>query len=298
MKKPFGLSLLLAASHLTVAEAQEISPPGFDSTRFSGQFVEPGAAHRARVGLENLERGRSFVIGTDGLARSETEPQALNSISLPARLNADVNEAKSEDTDGATEMRGFASLPEPCGPSPLEPAAIEALVIAAAERHGVEARFATAIAWVESRFDRKRNSPKGARGPMQLTPATAKRFGVADVCDPASNIDGGVRYLHVLLDEFKNPFLAAAAYNAGEQSIYTNDGIPPYPETVRYVAAVINRQLGLELPDRRATRPGRGVAIETAAGAPQPASDIIGARAPNFVGGVMQFPSGQFQTQE
>jgi hypothetical protein len=121
---------------------------------------------------------------------------------------------------------------------------------------------------------------------MQLMPGTAKRFGVVDVCDPATNIDGGVRYLRLLLDRFKNPIIAAAAYNAGEQAVYDYKGVPPYRETVRYVAAVINRQLGLSAPVERRSL---GVTNRTLAQVSSEQIGIIGARVPTFVGGVMQF---------
>ena len=80
---------------------------------------------------------------------------------------------------------------------------------------------------------------------MQLMPETADRFGVSNVCDPAQNIDAGVRYLRELGDEFLNPLLVAAAYNAGEGRVRQYGGIPPFKETVRYVAEVVNIQLGL-----------------------------------------------------
>ncbi len=132
--------------------------------------------------------------------------------------------------------------------APLTPDEIKSLVEQAARRHQVDVLFATAITWAESQFDRSRNSDKGARGPMQLMPKTAERFGVRDVCDPASNIEGGVRYLRVLLDEFQNPLLVAAAYNAGEGRIYEYGGVPPFKETVGYVAKVVNYQLGVAMP--------------------------------------------------
>ncbi|WP_309500854.1 MULTISPECIES: lytic transglycosylase domain-containing protein [unclassified Neorhizobium] len=158
----------------------------------------------------------------------------------------------------------------------------------AADAYGVDADFAKAIAWTESRFDQVRNSPTGARGPMQLMPDTARELGVTDACDPASNIDAGVRRLKALLDEFRNPLLAAAAYNAGVQAIYDNGGVPPYPETVRYVASVINRQLGLGLPHAKAPD-RRGPAGARPAISSDQVSDVLGAKGSRFVNGVMHF---------
>ncbi|NWJ25388.1 lytic transglycosylase domain-containing protein [Rhizobium sp. RM] len=143
-------------------------------------------------------------------------------------------------------------IPGECGASPLSPDQIEKLVRATAVKFGVDEELAVAVAWTESRFDQVRNSPAGARGAMQLIPATAVRFNVADICDPAQNIEGGVKYLRFLLDEFTNPLLAVAAYNSGEGRIYEHGGIPPFPETIEYVAKVTNYQLGVTLPAKKA----------------------------------------------
>lgn len=178
------------------------------------------------------------------------------------------------------------SLETECGASSMKPGAIEDLVGITAEAYGVDPEFAKAIAWTESRFDRTRNSPKGARGPMQLMPDTALSLGVRDLCDPASNIDGGIRHLKALIDEFRNPLVAAAAYNAGSKAVYDNGGIPPYGETIRYVASVINRQLGLKLrPPERGSR----AAITANRASDGQASSVIGGRGSRFVNGVMHF---------
>jgi soluble lytic murein transglycosylase-like protein len=79
-------------------------------------------------------------------------------------------------------------------------------------------------------------SDAGARGLMQLTPDTAKRFGVSDITDPAENIRGGVAYLDWLIGEFeKDPILVLAGYNAGENAVKKYSGVPPFPETRAYV---------------------------------------------------------------
>jgi soluble lytic murein transglycosylase-like protein len=83
-------------------------------------------------------------------------------------------------------------------------------------------------------------SAKGALGLMQLMPSTAKRFGVTDYFDPKQNIQGGAKYLAYLLKLFdNNKSLAVAAYNAGEKSVIKYGlQIPPYKETIGYVAKV------------------------------------------------------------
>lgn len=110
----------------------------------------------------------------------------------------------------------------------------------AAEAHRVDPILLTAVATAESAFDPRAISPKGASGLMQLMPQTARRFGVTDVFDAAQNVQGGARYLSWLLDHFDGDTeLALAGYNAGEGAVERYKGIPPYPETERYVDKVL-----------------------------------------------------------
>jgi soluble lytic murein transglycosylase len=121
----------------------------------------------------------------------------------------------------------------------------------AADRHGVPERLVSAVIRVESGFNPRAVSPKGARGLMQLMPGTASLLGVRNSFDPRENIDGGVRHLRGLLDRFPNSLpLALAAYNAGEQAVTHHRGIPPYPETQGYVARILSL---LGLPPTPAT---------------------------------------------
>ena len=98
-----------------------------------------------------------------------------------------------------------------------------------------------AVIAVESAGRARAVSHAGAQGLMQLIPATAQRFGVADVMDPGQNIRGGVAYLDWLLGEFGGDVvLALAGYNAGEGAVRRNGGVPPYAETRDYVPRVIS----------------------------------------------------------
>ncbi len=115
----------------------------------------------------------------------------------------------------------------------------EAHVEAAAARHQVSPDLVKAVIAVESEFDQWAVSSKGARGLMQLMPATARRFGVTDPFDARANIFAGTQYLRILLDMFSGDVaLALAAYNAGENAVLKYGGIPPYRETRGYVAKV------------------------------------------------------------
>jgi soluble lytic murein transglycosylase-like protein len=121
----------------------------------------------------------------------------------------------------------------------LNTAAYQAEIAAAARQYGVEEAVVRAIIHAESSFNPMALSHAGAQGLMQLMPATARRFGVADSYNASQNISGGVQYLAWLLKRFNgNLSLAAAGYNAGEGAVDRHGGIPPYQETQRYVARV------------------------------------------------------------
>lgn len=104
----------------------------------------------------------------------------------------------------------------------------------------VSPAFALAVIGVESGGRVAVESSAGATGLMQLIPATAERFGVKDATDPADNIRGGIAYLDWLMGEFDNdPLLVLAAYNAGENAVRKNGGVPEYAETRAYVPKVL-----------------------------------------------------------
>ncbi|MFM2476996.1 transglycosylase SLT domain-containing protein [Celerinatantimonas sp. MCCC 1A17872] len=113
------------------------------------------------------------------------------------------------------------------------------LVNQAATRYQLPQKLLQAVIEVESSWQHKAVSRAGAMGLMQLMPATAKRFNVKNPFDPKANIDAGSRYLKMLLNEFRSPRLALAAYNAGENAVRRYNGIPPYPETQRYVKKIM-----------------------------------------------------------
>ncbi|WP_299943754.1 lytic transglycosylase domain-containing protein [uncultured Ruegeria sp.] len=97
-----------------------------------------------------------------------------------------------------------------------------------------------AVISVESAGKTQAVSSAGAQGLMQLMPATAERFGVTDSLKPEQNIEGGVKYLHWLMEEFGNdPILVLAGYNAGEGAVHKHSGVPPYAETRDYVPKVL-----------------------------------------------------------
>ncbi len=113
------------------------------------------------------------------------------------------------------------------------------LITKYSQKYGVPTSLIKAVITAESCFDSTAVSPVGAQGLMQLMPATAARFGVLDSFDPEQNIQGGTRYLKYLLSYY-NQYIqkVVAAYNAGEGAVDRYQGIPPYKETINYVAKV------------------------------------------------------------
>jgi soluble lytic murein transglycosylase-like protein len=117
----------------------------------------------------------------------------------------------------------------------------DSIIEKAALAASVEANLLRAVIVVESGFNPRARSRRGAVGLMQLMPATATRFGVSNPYDPRENVHAGARYLKFLIDRFgQDVRLALAAYNAGEEAVDRNGGrIPPFTETMAYVPRVL-----------------------------------------------------------
>ncbi|HVF86687.1 MAG TPA: lytic transglycosylase domain-containing protein [Pyrinomonadaceae bacterium] len=120
---------------------------------------------------------------------------------------------------------------------------VDSLIVDAGSRNGVDPVLLYAIMHRESAFKQRAVSHKGARGLMQLMPATAARFGVSNIFDPRQNIEGGARYMRFLLNFFDGSVdLALAGYNAGEGAVLKYGGrVPPYNETQEYVRRITQR---------------------------------------------------------
>lgn len=132
---------------------------------------------------------------------------------------------------------------------------------------------------VESNYNPLAVSPKGAQGLMQLMPATARRFGVANAFDPIDNIQGGTRYLKYLLDLYSGDYrLALAAYNAGEGAVEKYGSVPPYPETQNYLVLVnqqIRKNLAASAP-RLENKPAPPPVVEVKPDGPAHIQEVVG----------------------
>ncbi len=131
---------------------------------------------------------------------------------------------------------------------PVPPVPYGELIYETAKRHGLNPELIAAMTRAESAWDKEAVSVKGARGLMQLMPATAARFGVdqSELFEPARNLEAGASYVKWLIGRFDGDLpLVLAGYNAGEGAVDRYDGIPPYRETQGYVARILG-YLGFE----------------------------------------------------
>jgi soluble lytic murein transglycosylase-like protein len=154
------------------------------------------------------------------------------------------------------EILGFEEIETPVVPAPTPapaPAAnLDEMVNAASTRNKIDRDLILSVIRAESGFNPDAVSPKGAQGLMQLMPQTAARLGVQNALDPATNVEGGTRYLGQLLARYHNNLLLAlAAYNAGPQRVEQYRGVPPFRETRVYVARIIR-----DLNRKRSTQRG------------------------------------------
>ena len=162
-------------------------------------------------------------------------PAAAAAVPAGARLAEEVFRPGA----AAAQMAAGKSLDGFSTGNPL----FDSLIVEAGVRNNVDPVLLYAIMHQESTFKRGAVSPKGARGLMQLMPATARRFGVSDIFDPRQNVDAGAKYVRWLLNYFDGDVrLALAGYNAGEGAVLKyGRRVPPYSETQNYVRRIFQR---------------------------------------------------------
>ena len=172
-------------------------------------------------------------------SRPESEPESK--VPADAKV-ADKAPDKGELTPSPSYSLGI-------GRRSANAAEIDRYINEAAARHHVDPNLVRALIKVESNFNPRAVSNKGAMGLMQLMPATARQYDVSNPLDPAQNVDAGVRHLKGLLDNFRGDVsLTLAAYNAGQGAVQRNGGIPPYTETRNYVRRITGLLAGGAVP--------------------------------------------------
>ena len=189
--------------------------------------------------------GGAPLIGRGGGRGSYFSLLALVAAALLLATLPAFAEFRLEERDGVLYVKNVE--PPPAGPlfktgtAAATPDAYRPLIRDAAERNGLAPALVESVIRVESNFQPRAVSPKGARGLMQLMPTTAAQLGVRDVFDARENIEAGVRHLRYLMDRYQgNMRLALAAYNAGVDAVTRSGGIPPYAETQAYVTRILN----------------------------------------------------------
>lgn len=184
-----------------------------------------------------VEGGLALVVLRDG-----------GEVSFPASLiemvRPDEVPYPARHVELAAELAPVAPAAGPAGAAvqgpPLTSRPFAGLISSVAERQGVEARLVHAVIEVESNYQSRARSTRGAKGLMQLMPDTARQYAVRDPYDPLTNVEAGVRHLKSLMSRF-DLSLALAAYNAGEATVLRYGGLPPFPETRAYVQRILQK---------------------------------------------------------
>ena len=188
-------------------------------------------------GMRSALAGAAFLLAAALPASAQViaiGPEGVSAISGPAVVTP----------EGVVPIRTERKTP-----ASSKHAAAAPLLESAGEAADLSPRLLEAIAYVESRFNTKAVSPKGAVGMMQLMPGTAADLGV-DPHDPGENARGGADYLRKMVTMFGNNVeLAVAAYNAGPAAVVKYGGVPPYAETRAYVDAVMDYLAKSSVPE-------------------------------------------------
>ena len=189
-----------------------------------------GFAAPARAELVYFATGRTLNVkahrleGDSLVLTLRSGGEAILEASLITRIAPD-EAPYPEPPVGEEQVRPSADRPQVVE-GRLQPD-LEAFIDRVSAREGVNAKLVRAVIEVESGYQPRARSPKGAMGLMQLMPATARQYAVTNPYDPAANIEAGIKHLKSLLARFP-PALALAAYNAGDAAVQRFGGIPPY----------------------------------------------------------------------
>jgi hypothetical protein len=196
------------------------------------------AATSAHAELVFFTTGRTLSVKA---ARPDGESVVL-SLRTGGEVICDRSIVARIEPDEVPYPEPAAEVPAVAQTAPATATPYDELIERLASQQNVPSKLIKAVITVESNYQERARSRKGAMGLMQLMPETARRYAVADPYEAKSNIEGGVKYLRFLLDQF-DLRLALAAYNAGEAAVRRFGGIPPYPETRQYVDRVLEKFL-------------------------------------------------------
>ncbi len=209
----------------------------------AGAWLALACSLSAQITRAVDEHGKTVFVNADS-----PKPHRRSTISsTPAALPAPAAESSllvNPFPGNETTYAEPKSVEDPVAPKSIE-TRYDGIIARAAERHHVDAALVKAVISQESGWNPQAISRKGAVGLMQLIPSTAQRYGAHNSFDPAQNVEAGTSYLKSLLDRYDNDLIKTlAAYNAGENAVDRNGGVPAYPETQKYVQKVSNQYFG------------------------------------------------------
>lgn len=199
-----------------------------------------GSAGSARADIVRMNNGREISVDS---CRFEGDNVILvfrggGEVKAPKDMVAEVLPDEVPHAM-AFALEALAASASAAGPR-LSSDALREMVDRVAAKVGLNLRLARAVVQVESNFDVRAVSSKGAMGLMQIMPVIAQEFSVDDPFDPEKNLEAGMRHLRALLERYGNDSMRAlAAYNAGEGAVSRYGGVPPYRETQDYVQRVL-----------------------------------------------------------
>jgi soluble lytic murein transglycosylase-like protein len=191
------------------------------------------------LGLFLWSAGSVLLAGDSGVDQSA--PRLASVVRVDAKSGRLVRTVIVSPRAIAPKLVVPAAANDPEVPVPTAAeGTVQRIVEETAQKYNMDPLLVNSVIQVESGYNAKALSRKGAQGLMQLIPSTARRFGVRNVYDVRENVEGGVRYLKYLSSLFPNDLrLTLAAYNAGEASVWKyGNNVPPYAETVQYVYSV------------------------------------------------------------
>lgn len=238
MKKSHLILISLLAVVPAISQERQRVFDNFDTSRgvtvVNPSFVPIAAKTKSKNAAANAASKRSLVQKT-----AQVRPATVNRMGVTEGL-ADRDLAGQPGTNmpklsmnTTSSLKGFTT----------GNLLFDSYIVDSSRRYGIDPLLIYSQMHQESSFKLRALSNKGASGLMQLMPGTARRLGVTDIYDPKQNIDGGVKYMRMLLDMFGGDIqLALAGYNAGEGAVmkYGNN-IPPYNETREYVRRITAR---------------------------------------------------------
>lgn len=226
----------LMFNYQTISPSRSLAVKSFDNSNFESYMARLNTAFTNRLG-KLFEQSYEQGLNTSNVGQNLYNFESTNKTNIFGQNNSVVRNTSPTKKISNTKPNNNNSNSSKI--IQISDKKIASIVHSKAQKYGVDENLILAMISQESSFVNGQTSHKGAKGLMQLMPATAKELGVTDVNDPEQNIDAGVRYMKKLLDKYNgNVKLALAAYNAGMGNVRKYGGIPPFKETQNYVSKI------------------------------------------------------------